>query len=221
MQILNKLHAFNWDSSTENNCNAYLINGSAKILIDPGHIHIFDHVQNGLADIGIGIGDISLVICTHAHPDHIEAAMLFKQSSVLFTVHENEWDVIKTMVEYYKDSSSMNLQALTPDFFLTEGDFSVKDIQLRVFHTPGHSPGSASIYWPDGKSLFTGDLIFKDSVGRTDLPGGDTQLLKESITSLSNLETEFILPGHGEIISGTEDVKENFDNIERFVFPRL
>jgi glyoxylase-like metal-dependent hydrolase (beta-lactamase superfamily II) len=66
--------------------------------------------------------------------------------------------------------------------------------------------------------LFTGDLVFKEGLGRTDLPGGDGLKLKESIQRLSDLEVEWLLPGHGEIISGAENVQKNFAQIEQFYF---
>jgi len=87
-----------------------------------------------------------------------------------------------------------------------------------VLHTPGHSPGSVSLYWPEQKLLFTGDLIFKDGLGRTDLPGGDGNLLKESIKRLAGLDVEWVLPGHGDIISGAAEVKTNFDQLEQVWF---
>jgi hydroxyacylglutathione hydrolase len=66
--------------------------------------------------------------------------------------------------------------------------------------------------------LFTGDLVFKEGLGRTDLPGGDGAKLKDSIKRLSDLEVEWLLPGHGEIISGAEKVRKNFTDIEQFYF---
>jgi hydroxyacylglutathione hydrolase len=82
-----------------------------------------------------------------------------------------------------------------------------------VIYTPGHSPGSISLYLPETKILFTGDLLFKGGVGRTDLPGGNGSQLKESIKSLTQLEIEWLLPGHGEIVSGATDIKTNFDRV--------
>ena len=60
------------------------------------------------------------------------------------------------------------------------------------------------------KALFTGDLVFKKGLGRTDLPGGDGTLIKESIKRMSLLDIELLLSGHGEIISGANEVKSNF-----------
>jgi len=73
-------------------------------------------------------------------------------------------------------------------------------------------------FWPLQKALFTGDLIFKEGVGRTDLPGGDGSKLKESIIGLKNLDVEWLLSGHGEVISGADRVKKNFDDVESFYF---
>lgn len=221
MQIAPKLHAFLWESRVSNNCNTYLIEGETRVLIDPGHLLLFDHVQKALVDLGLSPADIGLVICTHAHPDHIEALQVFKQASVLVTIHEEEWQFIKTMESYLRASLGIGSDAITPDFLLREGDLSIRDLHFRVFHTPGHSPGSVSIYWPKQKALFTGDLVFKEGIGRTDLPGGNGVLLKESVERLRELAAEWVLSGHGEVIEGAARVRANFDQIERYWFPQI
>ncbi|RLA94463.1 MAG: MBL fold metallo-hydrolase [Deltaproteobacteria bacterium] len=210
-----------WNSLISNNCNTYLIDGPTRILIDPGHIRLFDHVQKGFEELGMKIEDIGLVICTHAHPDHIEAVQLFKDTQALIAFHEKEWQFIKTMDSYLNSSFGINKDSLTPDFFLKEGELFIQGLKLKIFFTPGHSPGSISIYWPEQKALFPGDLIFKEGIGRTDLPGGDSRLLKESIKRISELEIEELLPGHGEIIPNRDEVEANFDFIEQFWFPQI
>ncbi|MDY6792254.1 MAG: MBL fold metallo-hydrolase [Thermodesulfobacteriota bacterium] len=217
MQVLDNIHAFLWQSMTANNCNTYLIDGPTRVLIDPGHKSMFGHVENGLAELGLGIEDIGLILCTHAHPDHIEAVELFKNTSALFALHEKEWDFVKSM-EKQAGTMGIDLDSISPDLFLKEGDRPVSGIELQVIHTPGHSPGSVSLYLPQSKVLFTGDLIFNDAVGRTDLPGGDGKLLKESIKRLSCLDVDWLLPGHEEIVSGAGEVKENFRQVEEFWF---
>ena len=112
----------------------------------------------------------------------------------------------------------MDMDSLKPDFFLKEGDLRHNGMELSIIHTPGHSPGSATLYWPDQKVLFTGDLVFKEGVGRTDLPGGDSATLKQSIQRLTALDTEWLLSGHGEIIAGADAVRKNFEDIEKFYF---
>ena len=217
MQINNDIHAFLWESMVANNCNTYFIDGPTRILIDPGHTEHFDHVQKGLESLDLDLKDIGMIICTHAHPDHIEAVQLFKDMPALVTMHEKEWQNLINMENHIK-AMGIDLASFSPDFLLKEGDLSINGIDLKVMHTPGHSPGGVSLYWPTRKALFTGDLIFKDGIGRTDLPGGDGPLLKESITRLADLETEWVLPGHGAIVSGEKEVKANFEQIEQFWF---
>ncbi len=201
-----------------NNCNTYLIDGPTRMLIDPGHTNLFEHVRKGLGALELGIEDIGLIICTHAHPDHFEGVQLFKETSSLMTLHQSEWQMIRAMMRQAGILDRMNKNSKQPDFFLQEGDFSVKGLDFKIFHTPGHTPGSICIYWPKHKVLFTGDLIFKDGLGRTDLSGGDGKLLKKSIQRMSDLDIEWILPGHGDIISGADEVKKNFERLEKVWF---
>lgn len=218
MQLSEKLHAFVWRSTGANNCNTYLIDGPTRILIDPGHVNAFGHVRSGLDELALKIEDIGLVICTHSHPDHIEAAQLFKQASAQLAFHEEEWKTVQAMGKRLTPSRRRDLDAIAPDFFLKEGDLSVAGLELGIIHTPGHSPGSISICWPEQKALFTGDVIFKDGIGRTDLPMGNGEQLKESIQKLSSVEAEFLLPGHGDIVTGADDVKRNSERVEQVWF---
>ncbi len=218
MQIFEKLHAFLWQSMSANNCNTYFIEGPPRILIDPGHLQYFEHVQEGLNDLGYGLADIDLVICTHAHPDHIEAVQLFNDAPSLFTLHEAEWQFIKAMEKEINAMMGIRLDKFQPDFFLVEGELSLKKLQLEIVHTPGHSPGGISIRWPEKKALFTGDLVFNAGLGRTDLPGGDGNLLKQSIQRLKPLDVDYILPGHGDWVEGAEQVQHNYDQLEQVYF---
>jgi hydroxyacylglutathione hydrolase len=218
MKILDNLHAFIWQSMTTNNCNAYFIDGPTRILIDPGHRALFKHVDQGLKNLGLKIDDIDLVICTHAHPDHLEAVQLFKKKPALFTLNETEWQWAATEGKQMSAAFGIDIDALSPDFFLKEGELSVDGLELQVFLTPGHSPGSVCLYWPMHKALFTGDLVFKEGLGRTDLPGGDGTKIKESIRRISQLDVELLLSGHGDVIAGAQEVKSNFEGIEAFWF---
>ena len=218
MRIIDNVYGFLWESMTQNNCNTYFVDGPTRILIDPGHMNLFDHVEKGLEELNLGVEDIGLVLCTHAHPDHVEAVQLFSDSPAMVTIHEKDWQLVKTMIEHLGASSPLRIEAVQPDFFLKEGDFSANGLDFKVFHTPGHSPGGICLYWPEKKMLFSGDLIFKEGLGRTDLPGGNGEELKASIKRLSDLDIEYILPGHGGIISGAKAVRRNFQEIENYWF---
>ena len=71
------------------------------------------------------------------------------------------------------------------------------------------------------KTLFTGDVVFNQGIGRTDLPGGDGSELKESIRTISRLNTDYLLTGHGDLVSGAEAVESNFKMIEDYWFSYL
>ncbi|MBF0226251.1 MAG: MBL fold metallo-hydrolase [Desulfobacterales bacterium] len=217
---LNQINAFIWQSTQVNNCNSYLIDGPTKILIDPGHAELFQHVSDGLKGLNINIDDIGLIICTHIHPDHVEAVQLFKDKKTLIAFHHEEWELATSMSQYMQ-SFGIDISLFSPDFFLKEGDINVNGVKLQIIHTPGHSPGSISIYWPEQKVLFSGDTVFQDAVGRVDLPGGNGQMLKESIKKISELKLDWIFPGHGDIIQGNHEIKANFDHIKNFYFNYL
>jgi hydroxyacylglutathione hydrolase len=215
VELTPNLHAFLWTSTRTNNCNTYLIRSEKNILIDPGHLAYFEHVRDGLHQLGLSTGAIDLVVCTHAHPDHIEAVQQFDRSPALFALHAREWQLLREMAPVLKASMDIDLDCFTPDFFLTEGELKVGDVLLDVYHTPGHSPGAVTLHWPAVGALFTGDLIFQDALGRTDLPGGNGTQLKDSIRRMGTLDAAWLLSGHGDVVSGVDAVKSNFELVER------
>lgn len=213
MKITEGLYAFLWRSPVENNCNTYLVRGEKTVLIDPGHGHLFSHVEQGLRRLGMTPGSVDLVIVTHAHPDHLEGASKFSPPTLL-AMDEEDHRFIKTM-------AGSRSRLPEPDFFLREGDLAVGDLSFQVFPTPGHSPGSISLYLKDLKALFTGDVVFSQGIGRTDLPGGKGRLLRESIEKLRRLDVAYLLPGHGDMVRGKEAVQKNFQTIEEYWYPYL
>jgi glyoxylase-like metal-dependent hydrolase (beta-lactamase superfamily II) len=219
MLLSDDIHIFLWSDPSANNCNAYFIYGTKKILIDPGHHHLLEHVRRNLGVLSLSFEDIDVVIITHGHPDHLEGVRSFNGSSTLVVMHELELEFIKNEAPHYVES--MGLKDFEPDILLKAGNLRIGDARFQIIHTPGHSPGSFCLYWPDRKALFTGDVVFNQGVGRTDLPGGDGQALKESIRTLSHLDVEHLLPGHGEPISGRDLVRSNFAEIERVWFDYL
>ncbi|MCJ8502241.1 MBL fold metallo-hydrolase [Desulfatitalea alkaliphila] len=221
MELASGLHAFIWDTPNVNNCNSYLLRSAEKtILVDPGHAAYFDHVRRGLERIDLTPENIDLVICTHAHPDHMEAARLLtgRASPPLLALHAAEWALVQSMAPYLKATMGVALEDFEPDFFLDEGPLQVGDLALIVHHTPGHSPGGVTLYWPEHKALIVGDLVFNGGLGRTDLPGGDGNQLKQSIRRMSEMDAEWLLSGHGQVLSGAAAIKTNFQQVEQTWF---
>ncbi|MFC1579915.1 MBL fold metallo-hydrolase [Thermodesulfobacteriota bacterium] len=219
MKLFDDLYVFLWSDPSTNNCNSFFIDGAKKILLDPGHHHLFGHIRENLEAISLGPEDIDLVMLTHGHPDHIEAVQHFVETSASVAIHTLEWQFIQNLAPHYGDS--VGTGSFEPDVFLQDGDLDIGDFHFEVIHSPGHSPGSVCLYWPERKVLFTGDVVFNQGVGRTDLPGGDGEQLKESIRNLSVLDVEYLLPGHGDILTGSDPVNANFSEIEKVWFAYL
>jgi glyoxylase-like metal-dependent hydrolase (beta-lactamase superfamily II) len=213
MKIFEGLHAFLWEDYSENNCNTYLIDGNTRILIDPGHRHLFPHVKEELTGVGLTPAEINMVVITHGHRDHIGAASEFQRPTLL-AINPDEYG-------YCENRFGEEFHVSYPDRLLEEGDFAAGEHRFKVIRTPGHSPASVCLYWPLKKTLFTGDVIFRESVGRIDLPGGNGAQLKESIMKLEGLDVEYLLPGHGEPVVGKKDIKENFSIIRDYIFAYL
>jgi len=220
LQLSENLWVYEWTSFTQNNCNTYVLGRKAKVLIDPGHSHLFSHVERGMAADGLDPAALELVIATHSHPDHFEGVEKFlDRPEVKIAIHPDGQEFLEKAGLEFARMLGMANPRYRIDLNLVEGDLEADGLKLQVFHTPGHSPGHICLYWPEAKVLFSGDLIFNQGVGRTDFPGGDGRLLKQSIKRMSELQVETILAGHGPAVQGRDQVKKNFAFIEQVYFP--
>ncbi|MBI2756475.1 MAG: MBL fold metallo-hydrolase [Chloroflexi bacterium] len=180
--------------------NCWII-GSRKrgeaCVVDPG-----DEPEEILAlarDMGV---KITRIVASHAHLDHIMAVRdIAEATGAPFLLHgDDEWiaDRLQESVRQWFDRDV--LPAPPPTALLNDGDdLEVAGVGLKVLHTPGHTPGSVSIYVPEAGLLFSGDTLFREGIGRTDLPGGESATIVRSITErLFALPPETrVLPGHG------------------------
>jgi hydroxyacylglutathione hydrolase len=166
------------------------------IVIDPG-----DNIDQILAILARHSLKVKAIVITHAHIDHIGGAAKLKAVTGA-PVHMNQNDA-----ELYDhlDVQAGWLGIRTPerteiDVAAREGDaLKLGDAEFQVIETPGHTQGSISIWIPAENKLVTGDTLFRDSIGRTDLPGGDgAQILRSIHTKLMPLpEDAVVIPGHG------------------------
>ncbi len=221
MKLDSDLYAYPWMSTQENNCNSYWIGGEIPVLIDPGHQHLVKSLLTQMEKDKNRLEDIRLIIATHVHPDHFEASQTFARAGVLMALHPEEEKFMQEVGGEFYRAFGMEMPEIKVDFLLREGELKLGAKTLQVLHTPGHSPGSISLYWPEKKVLFTGDTVFPMGVGRTDFPGGDGNLLRESIERLARLDAEWLLPGHGEVIKGKKNIQRNFGYIQTNFFDYL
>ena len=235
LKITDNLSGFFWQGRG-NNCNSYLFTHVLEgerphIIIDPGHIYnefrepCFKQLAAAMETDGFKPKDIGLILNTHAHPDHCAANEILTQNTSktkppLITFAREEYKFLRAAGEKFASILGLALDKTEPFFLLGEGNLNLGKITLQVFLTPGHSPGSLCFYWPEKKILFTGDVVFCGSIGRTDLPGGSLSDLQASIYKLAELEAEYLLPGHsteyGSYLHGQEKIKRNFQAIKMF-----
>lgn len=167
------------------------------LVIDPGRLLPF------LVQELAGEWYVKALVATHGHFDHVleagEYTTLFRQGLWL---HQADWPLVEHMPEQL---SLFGMRAMEPEVYpnliaLTENHrFRVGGMEFLVLHTPGHSPGSVVLWSPREKVAFTGDLLFRESIGRTDLPGSDPVAMRASLEVLFSLlpdETR-VYPGHG------------------------
>lgn len=145
-----------------------------------------------------GLQVIYLVI-THAHWDHVaDAEALRKAVGAPIVAHSLEEPRLEAPAETLYEVP-FTIPSLHADQLLEEGSLlEVGELQFEVLHTPGHSPGAICLYEPTQKLLFSGDTLFHNGYGRTDLPGADDEQMWKSLARLSALPEEVrLLPGHG------------------------
>lgn len=172
--------------------NIYLIGNT---VVDAGTGLNFARLYEIFKVLKKDFENIKLVINTHAHFDHIGGNGYFLNAKI--AIHESDANILETGNEEKSNAEFFNGK-LRP----RKVDLKLKDGQiingLKVIHTPGHTPGSICLYNEKEKILFSGDTIFADGVGRTDLIGGSKEQLKNSLEKLAKLKMGKILPGHGE-----------------------
>jgi len=145
---------------------------------------------------------VTKVLNTHGHIDHVlgnNFVMLhYKVGLATHKIVEQEISRVPSYAQMYGFEMEM---CAAPDVYLADGDiFSFGNTQLAVLFTPGHSPGHISFFHQESKQLFSGDVLFQGSIGRTDLPGGNYKTLIESILSklLPLGDDVKVYAGHGD-----------------------
>jgi len=221
MKLKNDIYVYEWTNYFDNNCNSFYIGGEVQALIDPGLTRYVPDLLKQMSDDGIKKEDIRYVINTHSHPDHFQGSELFDPEAIKIGLHTKELEFLKGVGSELYGLFGITVPQMHINFPLEEGSISLGNQIFKIILVPGHSPGSIALYWPEHKALFCGDVMFQENVGRTDFPGGNGALLKKSIASLSQLDLEFVFPGHMGIVTGKDKIQDNFNIIIQNIFPYI
>lgn len=195
--------------------NTYLLGSNGEsLLIDPGFSSQseFSRFKQALETSG---NKLVAVLLTHAHVDHVLGlSQVLNQFDVPVYLNHSELNLWK---QFPEQSARFGIRTGGFDFTpepLPEGKgFTVGSFQMDVLYTPGHSPDHVSLYFGEYDTLIAGDVLFKESIGRTDLYKGDFELLAASIREkLYPLPDQTrVLPGHGpETTIGHEKANNQF-----------
>jgi hydroxyacylglutathione hydrolase len=193
------IKSFTFNPFQENTYLLYDDQGEA-VLIDPGCHTAGEKLE--LEDFVVS-NQLKLrhLLNTHCHIDHVLGnAWAKKRFGIPLWIHEKEKAVLKSVEVYAPNYGFQGYESSEADHFLVEGDkFKVGEEILKILFVPGHAPGHVVFYHEESKQVIAGDTLFRGSIGRTDLPGGNHQLLLERIKSqLFTLPDETIIyPGHG------------------------
>lgn len=186
-------------TSFQQNCTLLFDDETKKgVLVDPGGD--FPHILNAIKDAGITVEAIWL---THGHIDHVGAAMDAKEALGVSIIgpHKADKDFLDNVETTAKSYDlAGKFRNCVPDRWLEDGDvLDCAGHTFKVLHTPGHAPGHVVFFNDDIRFIVMGDVLFRGSIGRTDLPGGDRDILLQSIKNkiLPLGDDIDFIPGHG------------------------
>jgi len=189
--------------------NCYIV-GCEKtrkaVVIDPG-----GNVSDILETLQKHQLDVVMIVNTHGHFDHIGGnRQLLEATSAELLIHQDDRQLMDLALEHAAVYGLQTEASPAPTRELIGDEkLSVGELSLQVIHTPGHSPGGICLYVED--CLLVGDTLFAGSIGRTDLPGGDHQLLISGIKAklLPLPDATRVCPGHGPMTTIGEEKQHN------------
>jgi glyoxylase-like metal-dependent hydrolase (beta-lactamase superfamily II) len=208
-------------------CNTYVIKDDVSMLIDPGHSRYVQQLAEDMRKDGIAPEDIGIITNTHLHVDHSRANPPFKELSwagiALHPIHKEYSEFhLKKLPEMLGPLFGRRIEPVEfVEDSLLDDKLNMGNMEFELLHAPGHSPDSICFYCRDEGLLICGDVVFEQSTGRVDFPGGSAEELKRSIERLALLDVEYLLPGHMGFVKGKEAVQSNYDFVRKYIFPLL
>jgi hydroxyacylglutathione hydrolase len=182
--------------------NTYIVYDDARdcMIVDPGCYEPYEQeeLKNHISGKNL---TVKLLVNTHGHVDHVLGNYFVKETyKVPFQIFHSDLPTLKSVAAYAPNYGFFKYVPADPDHLLKEGDtIHVGTMKFDVWFVPGHAPGHIAFINQEEKICISGDVLFKNSIGRSDLPGGDFNTLLKSIQEkLFSLNPETIVyPGHG------------------------
>ena len=192
-------------------CNCSLLGDEQTheaIVIDPGDE--VARINSRLTELGLKLKQI---LVTHGHIDHVGGALKLKKlTGAPIFMNENDLPLLAMMETQAGWLGIATPETAPPDGNLIDGaTVGTEHFPATVLHTPGHTQGSICLHFVPLKLLVAGDTLFAGSIGRTDLPGGDTDQIMDSLRSrlLALPDETNVLPGHGPVTTIGKERKSN------------
>ena len=194
-------------------CNCSIIGDPVTkqaIVVDPGGAH--EQILREVQKLGL---TVTHILHTHAHLDHFLASgELKKATGATICLHQSDLDLWKNLELQCRMFGVVYVPAPMPDYWLKDEEkLLVGQVSAVALHTPGHTPGSMSFHFPGDNLVLAGDTLFRGSIGRTDLWGGDFDAIEQSIRErLYTLDdATAVVTGHGpETEIGVEKESNQF-----------
>jgi hydroxyacylglutathione hydrolase len=206
-----QLHRFTFNDLAENTYLLYNAEGSC-IIIDPGcyYREEQEELKDFIAENGL---TVTHVLNTHCHIDHVLGNWFaISTFNVPLLIPTGEEAVLRAVKVYAPSYGFTAYQEAEPTRFLSESThLALGNEQITILSVPGHSPGHMAFYLASQKIVMGGDVLFRESIGRTDLPGGNFDTLINSIhTKLFSLPDDVVVyPGHGPETTIAHEKKHN------------
>lgn len=193
----------------QQNCSVIWDNNKNAAIIDPG-----DEADKLIQYIESNELKLHKILITHAHLDHIMAADILRQhfNVEIYGSHIGDKPLFQELGQITQDYGFPRVEGFLPDQWANDNDeIKIGDLTFGVRHLPGHAPGHVGFFDFENKICFCGDVLFKNSIGRTDLYMGDLDTLLHSIrTRIFDQDDDFIVvPGHGSHTTVGHEKKTN------------
>ena len=192
------------------NCYVFCDENGVGAVVDPGDYNV--HLERMILECGVK--KLKYIICTHAHFDHVSGVGRLKEKhpDAIVVVGAEDSPALSDAKLSAAADFGLQFYPCYADEVVKDGDtITVGQLSLKVISSPGHTKGGIMLWCESEKFLFTGDSVFKGSVGRTDLYGGNHSQLMESVRKIKKLPADTVLLcGHGESSTVAYEAMYNF-----------